>query len=168
MAEVIIPNSSGSHPLPGRFRQIKERLKNVQLPHYQKIHDSDVDSRVAANFYYTRQGTAQANGAAPSPESLSSAVCPPKSEPIGCSYHGVVCVWGMPKELVDPPMIPMILLGLGVLAAMLTIGALVYMVLAWKDCYWSLAFRAYYTLVTVAAVAFVWFLNYWNLLGWRY
>jgi hypothetical protein len=26
----------------------------------------------------------------------------------------------------------------------------------------------HYTLVTVAAVAFVWFLNFWNLLGWRF
>jgi CubicO group peptidase (beta-lactamase class C family) len=56
-------------------------------------------------------------------------------------------------------------LGLGVLSALLTIGALVYTALAWKDGYWGVAFRAYYTLVTVAAVAFVWFMNQWNLLG---
>ena len=61
-----------------------------------------------------------------------------------------------------------IILGLGVLSAGLTAGALVYTVLAWKNGYWGIAFRTYYTLVTVAAVAFVWFLNYWNLLGWRY
>ena len=61
-----------------------------------------------------------------------------------------------------------IVLGLGVLAAVLTVGALVYTVLAWKNSYWGIAARVYYTLVTVAAVAFVWFLNYWNLLGWRY
>ncbi|HEX6302631.1 MAG TPA: serine hydrolase [Anaerolineales bacterium] len=61
-----------------------------------------------------------------------------------------------------------ITLGLGVLSALLTVGALVYGVLAWKDRYWSTAYRAYYTLVTIAAVAFVWFLNYWNLLGWRF
>jgi hypothetical protein len=59
-------------------------------------------------------------------------------------------------------------LGLGVLSAVLTAGALVYTVLAWKNRYWGIASRLYYTLVTVAAVAFVWFLNYWNLLGWRY
>jgi hypothetical protein len=61
-----------------------------------------------------------------------------------------------------------IVLGLGVTSAVLTIGALVYTVLAWKDSYWGIAGRAYYTLVTVAVVAFVWFMNYWNLLGWRY
>jgi CubicO group peptidase (beta-lactamase class C family) len=79
---------------------------------------------------------------------------------------------GMPaiiqNLLLDPPLITKIALGLGVLAAVLTVGALVYTVMAWKDGYWSIAFRAYYTLATVAAVTFVWFLNYWNLLGWRY
>ena len=59
-------------------------------------------------------------------------------------------------------------LGLGVLSALLTVAALVYAALAWKDRYWGVAFRIFYTLVTVAAVAFVWFLNQWNLLGWRY
>jgi hypothetical protein len=61
-----------------------------------------------------------------------------------------------------------IVLGLGVLSAALTVGALVYTVLAWKNGYWGIAFRAYYTLVTIAGVAFVWFLNYWNWLGWRF
>ena len=61
-----------------------------------------------------------------------------------------------------------IVLGLGVLSALLTVVALFYTVLAWKKGYWGVAFRSYYTLVTVAAVAFVWFLNQWNLLGWRY
>jgi hypothetical protein len=79
---------------------------------------------------------------------------------------------GMPEMmqnvLLDPPLLIKIALGLAVLAAVLTVPALVYTVLAWKDGYWGVAFRLYYTLVAVAAVAFVWFLNYWNLLGWRY
>jgi len=64
---------------------------------------------------------------------------------------------------------------LAVLAAVLTIGALVYTVLAWTGLgdpqrrpYWGIVGRVYYTLVTLAAVAFVWFLNFWNLLGWRF
>jgi hypothetical protein len=77
--------------------------------------------------------------------------------------------WGMPISVLHSfSLIAKIVLGLGVISAVLTVGALVYTVLAWKDRYWGLAFRIYYTLVTVAAVAFVWFLNYWNLLGWRY
>jgi hypothetical protein len=61
-----------------------------------------------------------------------------------------------------------IVLGLGILSALLTAVALVYTVLAWKDKYWGIAFRVYYTLLTITAIAFIWFLNNWNLLGWRY
>ncbi len=81
-------------------------------------------------------------------------------------------VWGMmagmPNELVGPPMLTKIAVGLGVVSAVLTVGALVYTALAWKNRTWGIATRAYYTLVTGAAVAFVWFLNYWNMLGWRF
>lgn len=66
------------------------------------------------------------------------------------------------------PMFYKIVLGLGVLTAILTVSALVYTALAWRNNYWGIATRAYYTLVTVAAVSFVWFLNFWNLLGWQY
>ena len=59
-------------------------------------------------------------------------------------------------------------LGLGVLSALLVVGALIYTALAWKHRYWGVAFRVYYTIVTLASVAFVWFLNQWNLLGWRF
>jgi hypothetical protein len=59
-------------------------------------------------------------------------------------------------------------LGVGLAGAVLTIGAVAYSVLAWLRRYWGVAFRVYYTVVSVAAVAFVWFLDYWNLLGWRY
>ena len=73
-----------------------------------------------------------------------------------------------PSELHDIPQIVEIVMGLGVISAALTSAALIYTVLAWKDRYWSVAYRGYYTLVTLAAVAFVWFLHYWNWLGWRY
>ena len=76
-------------------------------------------------------------------------------------------VWGNPVPLFGVSMIYKIVLGLGVLSAVLTVGALIYSVLAWKNSYWGIAARVHFTLVTVAAVAFVWFLNYWNLLGWR-
>ena len=73
-----------------------------------------------------------------------------------------------PSELHGLSVIVEIVLGLGVMAAVLTAGALVFTILAWKNRYWGIAGRAYYTLVTIAAVAFVWFLNYWNWLGWRF
>ena len=77
-------------------------------------------------------------------------------------------LWGNTVPLFGHSTIYRIVLGLGVLSAVLTVGALVYSVLAWKNSYWGIAARVHYTLVTVAAVAFVWFLNYWNLLGWRF
>jgi hypothetical protein len=61
-----------------------------------------------------------------------------------------------------------IVLGLGVLAAVLTAAALVYAVIAWLNRSWGIVAGMYYTLVTVAAVAFVWVLNNLNLLGWRF
>lgn len=78
-------------------------------------------------------------------------------------------LWGNPPtELHGLSLLAKIVLGLGILSALLTIGALVYTVLAWKDSYWGFAARLHYTLATVAAVAFVWLLDYWNLLGWRF
>jgi CubicO group peptidase (beta-lactamase class C family) len=81
---------------------------------------------------------------------------------------GMVPGFNPPTEVHGAQLILKIVLGLGVLSAVLTVGALFYSTLAWKNSYWGIAARAHYTLVTVAAVAFVWFLNYWNLLGWRF
>jgi hypothetical protein len=39
--------------------------------------------------------------------------------------------------------------------------------LAWKRGYWTLARRIHYTLVTLAGLAFAWWFNYWNLIGWK-
>jgi CubicO group peptidase (beta-lactamase class C family) len=81
---------------------------------------------------------------------------------------GLVPGFNPPTELHGAQLIVKIVLGVGVLSAVLTVGALIYSVLAWKKSYWGIAARVHYTLVTVAAVAFVWFLNYWNLLGWSF
>jgi CubicO group peptidase (beta-lactamase class C family) len=83
-------------------------------------------------------------------------------------FVGGMFLWNNPKPMFGVSTPFQIVLGLGVLSAALTVGAVGYTVLAWKNGYWGIASRAYYTLVTVAAVAFVWFLNYWNLLGWRF
>ncbi len=66
-----------------------------------------------------------------------------------------------------PPLLPFVLV-LPLVAAVLTIAALGFTVLAWKNRYWGVAGRVHYTLVTVAALAFIWFLDYWNLLGFRF
>jgi len=66
-----------------------------------------------------------------------------------------------------PPLLPFVLL-LPLVAAVLTIAALGFTVLAWKNRYWGVAGRVHYTLVTLAALAFIWWLNYWNLLGFKF
>jgi hypothetical protein len=50
----------------------------------------------------------------------------------------------------------------------LTAAAVVLSGLAWRHGYWALLERMHYTLATVAAVVYVWLLNYWNVLGWRF
>jgi len=53
-----------------------------------------------------------------------------------------------PSELHGLSLIVEIVLGLGVLAAVLTGRRARYTVLAWKNSYWGIAGRSYYTLVT--------------------
>jgi TctA family transporter len=50
------------------------------------------------------------------------------------------------------------------LAGLLVVMAL----LAWFRRYWGLVARIHYSLVAVAVVAFVWFLDAWNLLGFQH
>ncbi len=54
---------------------------------------------------------------------------------------------------------------LWLLSVPLTLGVVALAVLAWKDRYWGVVGRMHYTLVALAAVVFVLFLNYWNLIG---
>jgi CubicO group peptidase (beta-lactamase class C family) len=58
--------------------------------------------------------------------------------------------------------LPPLSIVLAALAAAMVIGT----VLAWARRYWTVGGRLYYTVLTLAAVAFVWALYYWNLLGW--
>lgn len=51
------------------------------------------------------------------------------------------------------------------LPAILTLGLIGFNVLAWVKRYWNLAGRIHYTLVALAAVGLVFWLNHWNLLG---
>ncbi|MBN2057780.1 MAG: beta-lactamase family protein [Candidatus Saganbacteria bacterium] len=69
--------------------------------------------------------------------------------------------------LYDPRSLDWILV-MPIVAAVLTLGSLIYTILAWKNKYWSLLIRAHYTLVTAALLCFIWWLYYWNLLGFRY
>ncbi len=49
------------------------------------------------------------------------------------------------------------------------VGAVIFTLIAWRDRYWSVSERLHYTLVTLAALIFLGWLEYWNLLGaWRF
>ncbi len=58
-------------------------------------------------------------------------------------------------------------LTLSTLAAVGTLALLWYAILAWRRGLFDIWGRVHYTLVTVGALAFVWALAQWNLLGWR-
>jgi hypothetical protein len=81
---------------------------------------------------------------------------------------GMLFGYHPPTELHGVALPIKLLLTTTVISALLTAAALVYIILAWKNRYWGIAMRVYYTLVTAAALAFVWFLNQWNLLGWQF
>jgi CubicO group peptidase (beta-lactamase class C family) len=66
------------------------------------------------------------------------------------------------------PAVVIALLCLPLIASVLTLGLLIFTVLAWKDNYWSFIQCSFYSLVSLAAVVFIPFLAYWNLLGFQF
>ncbi len=60
------------------------------------------------------------------------------------------------------------LLVLPLVSGALTVVLFVVAVFAWRGAYWQWAARLHFSLVTVAAVTFLWQVSYWNLLGWQY
>ena len=68
---------------------------------------------------------------------------------------------GLPPATAGLLLIPLIM-------TVLTVAMVILAVVTWVRRDWSLGRRVYYTLVTVASVAFIWWLNSWNLLGWRF
>jgi hypothetical protein len=66
------------------------------------------------------------------------------------------------------PLVTIALLCLPLLTTILTMALPWYAVLAWRNRYWSLTGRVYYSLITLAALVYIPFLFYWNLLGFRF
>jgi len=54
------------------------------------------------------------------------------------------------------------------IAAGLTIGTLILTYFVWKNKYWTVCGRIHYTLIMLASPVFLWFLCFWNLLGFRF
>jgi hypothetical protein len=65
------------------------------------------------------------------------------------------------------PSIFKVSLAFPVAAVMLAVGVLVFVFLCWRKRYWTGCSRVHYTLIFLAALAFIWLLNFWNLLGWK-
>lgn len=62
------------------------------------------------------------------------------------------------------PWLPLLLI-IPILIALLTLGAVVLTLLAWQRKHWGVAGRVHYALVTLAALAQIWFFYNSNLLG---
>jgi CubicO group peptidase (beta-lactamase class C family) len=69
-------------------------------------------------------------------------------------------IFALPKGLYAVLTLPLI-------GVVLTLVAAVLVVRVWRESFWSRGARLWHTLGVAAAIAFVWFLNYWNLLGYR-
>lgn len=74
------------------------------------------------------------------------------------STNWLMLAFGLPAKAAPLFLIPL-------LTTALTVGLLVFAVLTWGNGGWSTVGRVHYSLVTLAALAFVWFLNYWDLSG---
>jgi len=59
------------------------------------------------------------------------------------------------------------LLVLPLVALVLLIASIIFMFLAWVKKYWSGCARIHYTLIVLAGIVFAWFLNFWNLIGFK-
>ena len=53
------------------------------------------------------------------------------------------------------------------ITAILTLACTAFCASAWKRGYWSLTGRIHYTSVVLALLTFTWWLNNWNLLGYK-
>lgn len=61
-----------------------------------------------------------------------------------------------------------ILLGLPFVALVLAVGVFIFSAIVWIKSYWSWCSRLHYFLIFISFVIFLWFLNYWNLLGFKF
>jgi len=61
-----------------------------------------------------------------------------------------------------------LLLIVPVIAAIATLFVIPLAVLAWLKKYWTFPDRIHYTLVAAALVGFIWWLDFYNLLGWKF
>lgn len=82
---------------------------------------------------------------------------------------GLLMVLSDPMELMfGVPSALKVFLVFPIISAVLTVGALIYTFLAWRKKFWTGCARLHFTLIVLASLVFIWFLNYWNLFGFRF
>lgn len=74
---------------------------------------------------------------------------------------------GVNELVFDLPSSLYVVLALPLLALLPTMASLLFAGVAWKERAWSLGGRIFYSLATLFALAFLWVINYWNVLGYR-
>lgn len=80
----------------------------------------------------------------------------------------LILLFGMGNLNFGVPLIVRVALIIPIVTALLALVCLWMTVRAWKERYWSVWGRIYFSFLTLTAVLFVPWLNYWNLLGWRF
>ena len=80
----------------------------------------------------------------------------------GVLYGGTLpqFVWGVTTDMIES-------LQSMYLPTMLALALPIFTILAWVKGWWKVSARVYYTLVTLAVFSGIWWVNYWNLLGFR-
>jgi hypothetical protein len=76
---------------------------------------------------------------------------------------------GLMTSYMNDPAVPAILtavLMLPVIAAILTLVTVVFATFAWKAKYWTLPHRVHYTIIAIALIAMLWWVNFNNLWVW--
>jgi CubicO group peptidase (beta-lactamase class C family) len=82
---------------------------------------------------------------------------------------GLLIVFKDPFEIMfGVPFALKVLLVLPFLTGAMAVVVLFYIFAAWIKGYWTVCARIHYMLIFFAAVGFLWFLNYWNLLGFKF
>jgi CubicO group peptidase (beta-lactamase class C family) len=69
-------------------------------------------------------------------------------------------IYGYPSGIGAVLVLPLI-------SVLFLLGSIYYLVQAWRQKMWSGCARVHFTLVVVAGLCFAWFLNFWNLIGFK-
>ncbi len=80
----------------------------------------------------------------------------------------IILFLGMGDLSLGVPPIIQIALIIPLVTLLLTLIMVLLTILVWKDGYWSVLGRIYYSFLTLTALLFLVWANYWNLIGWQF